>query len=509
MSISALDSSWTLPLAITTRSNSAITGTASVAAILPACQASVASESGGLSAAVLAADEEPAPLSPESCALTFGENILDPPPALPPPAPHHDVAIQPKDLAFARGFIDQASSKLALHLFYIRHSFYNIADDDNEKNIGHTWTTNLNTWVPSQPDTMALETRPGKFDDLHVWAPSIVQLGPKFHMFYTGVRNEGGRRNQRIGVATSTDLNTWSPEDAVVMTAPQVPWAKKDLSGGQQLRDPFVMLDATIGKYVMYFVAVDSLTGVMAVGAATSTNLRQWFAMQKPFSATERPTSLGVPTLVESPHVFRRKDQWWMQYTVNGEKVVFVTCGSSSPIDTLAANWTLPVSLFNVVEGPLPELRWWHSTEYLRMSPQVEYLAAWRDSTEGNVDIKGIFAAAAPTDSFALSCPVVAGVEADATPAQSIAMSLSSRRWGAPEVRVRLELPEPLSVRLAVHDVAGRRRRTLLEGDLPRGVHELVWDGRDEQGVPAASGVYFIRLSYASGMRVSKLAILR
>jgi hypothetical protein len=262
-------------------------------------------------------------------------------------------------------------------------------------------------------------------------------------------------------------------------------------------------------QWLMYFVAVDSMTTLMGVGAARSSDLRHWDAFQKPFSSTERPTSLGIPTLVESPHVFRRYGNWWMPYTVNGEKVVFETSASSTPADTVAAHWTNPVSLFDVVEGPLPELRWWHSTEYLMMQPAVEYLAAWRDSTEGNVDIKGIYRTSVPADSFALSCPAISGIGDKVESTESVGMSISSQLRGAPEVRIRLQLPAPKTVLLTVHDIAGRRRTTLLDGDVPGGVTEVAWDGRDDRGHRQASGMYFVRLTYGSGMRVSKIVMLR
>ena len=66
-----------------------------------------------------------------------------------------------------------------------------------------------------------------------------------------------------------------------------------------------------------------------------------------------------------------------------------------------------------------------------------------------------------------------------------------------------------MSVRLTVHDIAGRRRSTLVDGGLPGGMTEVPWDGRDDQGLKVASGMYFIRLTYASGMRHSKIVMLR
>jgi choice-of-anchor B domain-containing protein len=44
---------------------------------------------------------------------------------------------------------------------------------------------------------------------------------------------------------------------------------------------------------------------------------------------------------------------------------------------------------------------------------------------------------------------------------------------------------------LRVFDVSGRVVRTLLDGKVPAGRHEVVWDGRNEGGDAVASGIYF------------------
>ena len=90
-----------------------------------------------------------------------------------------------------------------------------------------------------------------------------------------------------------------------------------------------------------------------------------------------------------------------------------------------------------------------------------------------------------------------------------VRMSVSSLRWGTPEVELRLELPSRMAVRLAIYDIAGRRRTTLLDRELPDGVTKVVWDGRDQGGARAASGVYFVRLTFAGGTQLSKIVILR
>jgi len=69
-----------------------------------------------------------------------------------------------------------------------------------------------------------------------------------------------------------------------------------------------------------------------------------------------------------------------------------------------------------------------------------------------------------------------------------------------PMTLIRFELPVSGPVSLVVHDVAGRvvRRLTSTE-DLPAGVHEIPWRGRDDAGREVASGVYLVRLLTGRG----------
>lgn len=69
--------------------------------------------------------------------------------------------------------------------------------------------------------------------------------------------------------------------------------------------------------------------------------------------------------------------------------------------------------------------------------------------------------------------------------------------------------PAPTRISLAVYDVAGRRVRTLLEGTVLPGTHDVTWDGRDERAHPVASGVYFCRLEQGGAVRSSKIVLLR
>ena len=340
-------------------------------------------------------------------------------------------------------------------------------------------------------------------------------------MFYTGVGTDGGKEHQRIGFATSTDLNNWTPNNNPVLSAADIQWAKKNPSahygGSQQLRDPFVMEYPTgSGNYIMYFVAVDSSSGSaedMAVGAATSSDLVHWSAMQKPFAATKRPTFQGHTSVVESPHVFKHNGQWWMPYTVGQNEVFFETSQSTDPTDTMATHWTNPTWLRGVSQGRPAEVQYWHASEHLQFGNSAyEWIGAFDDNAI-SIDIKGIFPTdSAGVDSLLLDCPPkppVAGVADPQGRADQIRLVVRRSSLRSTDIGLRMELPWRTPVRLAVYDVAGRRLATLLDRELPAGVTDVKWSGVDESGGRVASGIYFVRLSCSRGAQVSRVVMLR
>jgi hypothetical protein len=75
---------------------------------------------------------------------------------------------------------------------------------------------------------------------------------------------------------------------------------------------------------------------------------------------------------------------------------------------------------------------------------------------------------------------------------------------------LRLDLAHPVDASLAVFDPAGRRVSLLRQGEFAAGSHSVTWDGRTEHGLPAGSGIYFVRFS-APGLptQVVRLAIVR
>jgi hypothetical protein len=84
--------------------------------------------------------------------------------------------------------------------------------------------------------------------------------------------------------------------------------------------------------------------------------------------------------------------------------------------------------------------------------------------------------------------------------------------WPNPFVHdtvIRLELPRPQEVGLAIVDAGGRHLRELAAGPLAPGPHMIRWDGRDEAGRPLPSGVYYLQLRGDRAQQRQRLVRIR
>jgi len=105
------------------------------------------------------------------------------------------------------------------------------------------------------------------------------------------------------------------------------------------------------------------------------------------------------------------------------------------------------------------------------------------------------------------SAPVSAGTLAAA---DGSALSLAAQPnpfRGSTTVEFRVPAAGPVT--LAVHDVAGRRVRTLHDGPLAAGPHRQAWDGRSDDGRLLPAGTYFVRIFTEDGVAAGKLVRLR
>jgi hypothetical protein len=70
-------------------------------------------------------------------------------------------------------------------------------------------------------------------------------------------------------------------------------------------------------------------------------------------------------------------------------------------------------------------------------------------------------------------------------------------------------LPTNSQVTLEVFDILGRKVRELLNERLESGYHQVIWDGRNENGEVVTSGVYFYRLSYGDIQEIKSMTLIK
>ena len=93
-------------------------------------------------------------------------------------------------------------------------------------------------------------------------------------------------------------------------------------------------------------------------------------------------------------------------------------------------------------------------------------------------------------------------------PVRALALSAHPNPFN-PLTTVRIDGDPAAPTRVAVYDVMGRRVRLLWDAPLRAESRAMVWDGRNDAGAPAASGVYIVKASTPSGSTSLKLTLLK
>ncbi len=76
-----------------------------------------------------------------------------------------------------------------------------------------------------------------------------------------------------------------------------------------------------------------------------------------------------------------------------------------------------------------------------------------------------------------------------------------------PSTTLSFTAPRTSEVTLAVYDVLGRKVATLMDGVVQAGRQQVIWQGHSDQGMPVASGTYFVRLE-GDGVNLTRKMVL-
>lgn len=104
---------------------------------------------------------------------------------------------------------------------------------------------------------------------------------------------------------------------------------------------------------------------------------------------------------------------------------------------------------------------------------------------------------------------VVVGQDPVPTPVIRTELDLARPNPFNPTTTISFSISSPGQIALRIYDATGRLVARLLEDHLEAGRHEVVWDGRAENGTRLASGVYFCRLESGPVTITRQLVLLK
>lgn len=197
------------------------------------------------------------------------------------------------------------------HLFYLRapRSLPDPEMRHGQAHVGHAVSHDLVEWE-ERPEAFA-PSAAGQWDDRAIWTGSIMAHEGRYYWFYTAINQRD--RVQRIGLATSDDLESWERHPDNPLLEADARWYRKVPAGGEDFeawRDPWVVRDEQRGGWVM-FVTASRNTGPAdecgVIGAARSDDLISWHVLP-PVAAP------GTFADMEVPQSLRIGDRWFLLF---------------------------------------------------------------------------------------------------------------------------------------------------------------------------------------------------
>lgn len=194
-----------------------------------------------------------------------------------------------------------------MHVFFL-HAPRDLGYPDlrhSHARIGHAVSRDLRYWEVLP--TALSPGPPGAFDDLATWTGSVLEVGGRWHLFYSGISTREDGRVQRVGLATSDDLRIWERQPLVLEADRRWYETRREHPGGEETwRDPWVFQgpDGRFHMVVCARVKDGPVDGRGVLGHAWSADLRSW-EVGPPLSAPGEFRQLEVPQLVHLGGVWR------------------------------------------------------------------------------------------------------------------------------------------------------------------------------------------------------------
>ncbi|MCK5050194.1 MAG: T9SS type A sorting domain-containing protein [Candidatus Cloacimonetes bacterium] len=77
-----------------------------------------------------------------------------------------------------------------------------------------------------------------------------------------------------------------------------------------------------------------------------------------------------------------------------------------------------------------------------------------------------------------------------------------------PETTIKFSIPEDSKVKLIVYNIRGQKVKTLVNDELEKGIHEVIWAGKNDNNKSVASGVYFYKFDVNDKTKAIKKCLM-
>ncbi|MCK4406494.1 MAG: T9SS type A sorting domain-containing protein, partial [Bacteroidales bacterium] len=78
-----------------------------------------------------------------------------------------------------------------------------------------------------------------------------------------------------------------------------------------------------------------------------------------------------------------------------------------------------------------------------------------------------------------------------------------------PETTISFLIPKISKVEISIYNIKGQKIKTLVNKNLQRGHHEILWNGKNENGEPVSSGIYFYKMETDNFSEIKKAILLK
>ena len=78
-----------------------------------------------------------------------------------------------------------------------------------------------------------------------------------------------------------------------------------------------------------------------------------------------------------------------------------------------------------------------------------------------------------------------------------------------PVTNIQYMLPKTSDVEMIIYDLRGNAIRTLVSGTQSAGYKTVVWDAKDDAGIPVSAGMYIYQLRSGSYLAIQKMVLLK